>query len=48
MLGRRGRRRREIGRQLREYCRLDTWALVALSRFLQGRPLPALPAASRD
>ena len=40
-------RRREIGRQLREYCRLDTWALVALARFLGGRPLPALPPASR-
>lgn len=29
--------------QLLDYCRLDTWSLIALARFLESRRLPLLP-----
>jgi hypothetical protein len=36
-------RRFELDAQLRAYCRLDTWAMVAAARFLARKPLPAAP-----
>jgi len=38
-------RRESIERQLRAYCRVDSWAMIAIARFLEGKPLPALPSA---
>jgi len=36
-------RKAELERQLRAYCRVDSWAMIALARFLEGRALPAEP-----
>ena len=32
-----------LEQQLREYCRVDSWAMIAVARFLEGRPIPAAP-----
>jgi hypothetical protein len=34
-------RRQSIGDDLLSYCKLDTWAMIAVARFLQGRPIPS-------
>jgi hypothetical protein len=36
-------RRGVLEEQLRAYCRIDSWAMIALARFLEGRPVPAAP-----
>ena len=36
-------RRESIERQLRAYCRVDSWAMIALGRFLERKPLPSAP-----
>lgn len=36
-------RRSALAEQLRAYCRVDSWAMIAVARFLEGRPLPAVP-----
>jgi hypothetical protein len=36
-------RRDEIGRRLRAYCTMDSWAMIALASLLQGRAAPASP-----
>ncbi len=38
-------RKREIGRQLQTYCRLDTFGLVRLWQFFRGKPVSALSDA---
>jgi hypothetical protein len=34
-------RRRKISDDLLSYCKLDTWAMIAVARFLQGRTIPS-------
>jgi len=36
-------RRGALEEQLRAYCRIDSWAMIALARFLEGRSVPAEP-----
>ena len=36
-------RRSALAEKLRAYCRVDSWAMIAVVRFLEGRPLPAMP-----
>ncbi len=36
-------RRGALAEQLRAYCRVDSWAMIALARFLEGRPMPSAP-----
>jgi hypothetical protein len=36
-------RRGALAEQLRAYCRVDSWAMIAVARFLEGRPVPAVP-----
>jgi hypothetical protein len=38
-----GARHRQVGQQLCEYCRLDTWSLIAVAAFLQRKPIPPKP-----
>jgi predicted RecB family nuclease len=39
-------RREALRRELLQYCRLDTWAMVEVAHFLERRPRPARPTGA--
>jgi Domain of unknown function(DUF2779) len=39
-------RRARLRRELLQYCRLDTWAMVEVAHFLERRPRPRRPASA--